>query len=90
MRMNQVQREELVLIEYPYVNPHETLNRTKRQILTQREFKDFILNFLDHYTSLIPVHEIDQLEKITNAYLDQYLWFKAEKNSLFQLDQTFR
>jgi pre-mRNA-processing factor 8 len=83
MRMNQVQREELGLIEHAYDNPHETLNRIKRHLLTQRAFKEIKLNFLDHYTSLVPVYEIDALEKITDAYLDQYLWYEADKRQLF-------
>ena len=31
------------------------------------------------YSHLIPVYEIEPLEKITDAYLDQYLWFEADK-----------
>ncbi len=29
---------------------------------------------MDLYSHLIPVYEIEPLEKITDAYLDQYLW----------------
>lgn len=32
---------------------------------------------------LIPVYEIEPLEKITDSYLDQYLWFEADKRHLF-------
>ena len=32
---------------------------------------------------LIPVSEIEPLEKITNAYLDQYLWYEGDKRHLF-------
>ena len=38
---------------------------------------------MDFYTHLIPVYEIEPLEKITDAYLDQYLWYEADKRGLF-------
>uniref|UniRef100_A0A8C9HEX9 Pre-mRNA-processing-splicing factor 8 n=1 Tax=Piliocolobus tephrosceles TaxID=591936 RepID=A0A8C9HEX9_9PRIM len=82
-RLNQSQREELGFIEQAYDNPYETLSRIKRQLLTQRAFKEVSINFLDLYTYLVPVYEIDPLEKITDAYLDQYLWYEGELRNLF-------
>lgn len=38
---------------------------------------------MDLYTHLIPVYEIEPLEKITDSYLDQYLWYEADKRHLF-------
>jgi pre-mRNA-processing factor 8 len=38
---------------------------------------------MDLYSHLIPVYEIEPLEKITDAYLDQYLWYEADKRNLF-------
>lgn len=77
--MNQQQREELGLIEQAYDNPHEALSRIKRHLLTQRTFKEVSIEFMDQYSHLIPVYSIEPLEKITDAYLDQYLWFEADK-----------
>ena len=82
-RMNQHQREELGLIEHGFDNPHETLQQIKRYLLTQHVFKDVSLQFLDLFSTLVPVYEIDPLEKITDAYLDQYLWYEADKRKLF-------
>lgn len=82
-RLNQVQREELGLVEQAYDNPHEALSRIKRHLLTQRAFKEVPIEFFDLYTHLIPVYEIEPLEKITDAYLDQYLWYEADKRHLF-------
>ena len=82
-RLNQAQREELGLIEQAYDNPHEILGRVKRQLLTHRAFKEVGIQFMDLYKYLIPVYEIEPLEKITDAYLDQYLWYEAEKRNLF-------
>ena len=78
-RLNQQQREELGLIEQAYDNPHEALSRIKRHLLTQRTFKEVSIEFMDQYSHLIPVYSIEPLEKITDAYLDQYLWFEADK-----------
>ncbi|KAL8138631.1 hypothetical protein V2J09_004632 [Rumex salicifolius] len=83
VRLNQSQREELGLIEQAYDNPHEALSRIKRHLLTQRAFKEVGIEFMDLYSYLIPVYEIEPLEKITDAYLDQYLWYEGDKRSLF-------
>jgi pre-mRNA-processing factor 8 len=82
-RLNQAQRDELGLIEQAYDNPHDCLSRIKRHLLTQRVFKEVKIEFMDMYSHLVPVYEIEPLEKITDAYLDQYLWYEAEKRNLF-------
>ena len=82
-RLNQPQREELGLIEQAYDNPHEILGRVKRQLLVHRSFKEVTFELLDHYKYLVPVYSVEPLEKITDAYLDQYLWYEAEKRNLF-------
>ena len=38
---------------------------------------------MDLYSHLIPVFDVEPLEKITDAYLDQYLWYEADKRRLF-------
>jgi len=82
-RLNQSQREELGLIEQAYDNPHEALSRIKRHLLTSRVFKEVGIEFMDLYTHVIPVNDVEPLEKITDAYLDQYLWYEADKRRLF-------
>lgn len=57
-----------------YDNPHEALQRIKRHLLTNRSFKEVSIEFMDLYSHLIPVYDIEPLEKITDCYLDQYLW----------------
>ncbi|KAF8757846.1 U5 snRNA binding [Rhizoctonia solani] len=82
-RLNQSQREELALIEQAYDNPHECLSRIKRLLLTQRAFKESGIEFFDTYDKLIPCYDIEPVEKITDAYLDQFLFFEADKRGLF-------
>ncbi len=41
------------------------------------------IEFMDLYSHLISVHDIEPLEKITDSYLDQYIWFEADKRHLF-------
>ena len=81
-RLNQSQREELGLIEQARDNPHEALSRIKRHLLTQRAFKKTGIEFMDLYYHLVPVYDMEPLEKITDAYLDQYLWYEADKRRL--------
>lgn len=82
-RLNSGQREELGLVEQAYDNPHDTLARVKRHLLTQRAFKEVALEFMDLYSHLVPVYEVEPLEKITDCYLDQYVWYEADKRRLF-------
>jgi len=82
-RLTSLEREELGLIEMAYDNPHETLSRIKRHLLTQRAFKEVGIEFLDMFSYIVPVYHIEPLEKITDAYLDQYLWYEADKRHLF-------
>ncbi|KAK6202977.1 NUC071 domain-containing protein [Scheffersomyces amazonensis] len=82
-RLNSAQREELALIEQAYDNPHECLARVKKFLLTQRIFKEAGIEMMDYYTHLVPTYTIDPLEKITDAYLDQYMWYEADKRHLF-------
>ena len=60
-RLNQSQREELGLIEQAYDNPHEALSRIKRHLLTQRTFKEVGIEFMDVYSHLIPVYDVEVL-----------------------------
>jgi pre-mRNA-processing factor 8 len=83
IRLNQQQREELGLVEQAYDNPHEALSRIKRHLLTQRAFKEVSIEFMDLYSHLVPIYRVEPLEKITDAYLDQYLWYEADKRHLF-------
>ncbi|KAI3402314.2 PRP8 [Candida oxycetoniae] len=82
-KLNSNQREELALIEQAYDNPHECLARIKKHLLTQRIFKEVGLEMMDFYNHLVPTYVIDPVEKITDAYLDQYLWYEADKRQLF-------
>ena len=50
-----------------YDNPHEALSRVKRHLLTQRAFKEVGVQFMDLYSHLIPVYEVEPLEKITDV-----------------------
>lgn len=83
VRLNAAEREELALIEEAYDNPHETLNRVKKFLLTQRVFKPIDISMMEHYHDISPVYSVDPLEKITDAYLDQYLWYEADQRNLF-------
>ncbi|KAJ9645464.1 pre-mRNA-splicing factor 8 [Knufia peltigerae] len=82
-RLNQSQREELALIEQAYDSPGTTLARIKRFLLTQRAFKEVGIDMNDNYSSINPVYDVEPIEKITDAYLDQYLWYQASERKLF-------
>ncbi|KAL2218935.1 NUC071 domain-containing protein [Thermoascus aurantiacus ATCC 26904] len=82
-RLNQSQREELALIEQAYDSPGTTLARIKRFLLTQRAFKEVGIDMNDNYSHINPVYDVEPIEKITDAYLDQYLWYQAEQRHLF-------
>lgn len=59
-----------------------------KQLVSTSEFCDFLflqtgIEFMDLYSHLVPVYDVEPLEKITDAYLDQYLWYEADKRRLF-------
>ncbi|QPC77018.1 hypothetical protein HYE68_007770 [Fusarium pseudograminearum] len=82
-RLNQSQREELGLIEQAYDSPGTALESIKRALLTQRAFKEVKIDMNDNYSTINPVYDIEPIEKITDAYLDQYLWYQADQRHLF-------
>ncbi|CAG7560176.1 unnamed protein product [Fusarium equiseti] len=82
-RLNQSQREELALIEEAYDSPGTALERIKRGLLTQRAFKEVNIDMNDNYSTINPVYDIQPIEKISDAYLDQYLWYQADQRHLF-------
>ncbi|KAE9389652.1 PROCN-domain-containing protein [Gymnopus androsaceus JB14] len=59
------------------------LSRIKPLLLTQRGFKESGIELFDTYDKLIPCYDIEPIEKITDAYLDQFLFFEADKRGLF-------
>ncbi|KAF9645143.1 hypothetical protein BDM02DRAFT_3271917 [Thelephora ganbajun] len=65
-----------------YDNPYECLSRIKRLLLTQRAFKETGIESFDTHDKLIPCHDIEPVEKPTDAYLDQHLSFEADKRGL--------
>lgn len=83
MRLTGSQREELELIQEGFDSPHETLAKVKKALISQRVFKETQFEMVDHYTHLEPVNKVDPAEKIVDSYLDQYLWFEADRRGLF-------
>ena len=43
-------------------------------ILIQHILNQVGIEFMDLYSHLIPVYDMEPLEKITDAYYDQYPW----------------
>ena len=33
---------------------------------------------MDLYSHMIPVYDVEPLEKVTDAYLDQYMWYQVK------------
>ncbi|GKT95624.1 pre-mRNA-splicing factor SPP42 [Colletotrichum tofieldiae] len=64
-------------------SPGTTLERIKRFLLTQRAFKEVGIDMNDNYSTINPVYDIEPIEKISDAYLDQYLWYQADQRHLF-------
>ena len=38
---------------------------------------------MDLYSHILPIYQVNPLEKITDAYLDQYIWYESSKRGLF-------
>lgn len=81
--LNSAQKQELALIEQGFDHPEETLQRIRRSLSIRAAYKEIEIEYFDHYSHLTPVYTVDPLEKITDAYLDQYLWFEGTRRGLF-------
>lgn len=68
--LNQFQREELGLIEQVYDNFYEVLFCIKCYFFIQRVFKEVGIEFMDFYSYLVLVYDVELLEKIIDVYLD--------------------
>nr|UXY88510.1 splicing factor Prp8 [Cryptomonas curvata] len=64
-------------------NPYLTLKSIKEKILTDRNFSEIGISFLDNFYSLIPIYFLEIEEKITDNFLDQYLWLESIKRNFF-------
>ena len=49
---------------------------------TSRPFKEVRIDIFDTYQKLIQSYDMEATEKITDAYLDQFLFFEVAKRSL--------
>ena len=61
------------------IKEYKNMNKSNAILIQLHVFK---LSFIP-CSHLVPVYDIEPLEKITDAYLDQYLWFEADKRRLF-------
>jgi len=64
-------------------NPLGTFLGIKDSILTQRIFSEISLAFIHNFSYLNPVYIITFAEKITDGYLDQYIWYECSQKILF-------
>mmetsp|Transcript_19339 Transcript_19339/g.27230 ORF Transcript_19339/g.27230 Transcript_19339/m.27230 type:complete len:2264 (-) Transcript_19339:163-6954(-) len=83
LKLNLEQKEEMELLEYSYDNNTEIINMIKRHLLAQRSFKEVYLEFMDYYDYLIPVYDVNSIEKLTDSFLDHFIWFELAKLNLF-------
>jgi len=82
-KLNLEQKEELELLEYSFNNSGEILNLIKRQLIIQRSFKEIYIEFMDYFDYLIPVFDVNSLEKLTDAFVDHFIWYEIHKTEFF-------
>ena len=66
-------------------NPIKTFLGIKDSLLTQRIFFEISLNFIDNFSHLNPIYIVNFAEKITDGYLDQFLWLECSQKTLIPL-----
>ncbi|CCW68908.1 unnamed protein product [Phytomonas sp. Hart1] len=76
-RLTARQREEQTRIEQAFNAPHEMLSRIVDALAHQRRFKNLEVEYIDNFSNLYPIYNVTPTEKMTDAFLDQYLWYKA-------------
>lgn len=76
-RLTATQREEQARIEEAFNAPHDALARIVDALARQRRFKNVEVEYMDNFSHLYPIYNVTPTEKMTDAFLDQYLWYKA-------------
>lgn len=76
-RLTANQREEQARIEEAFNAPHEALSRIVDVLAHQRRFKNVEVEYMDNFSHLYPLYTVVPQEKMVDAFLDQYLWYKA-------------
>lgn len=71
------------LLQNAMNNPVHTFIGIKDSLLSQRIFFEVGLNFIDNFSYLNPVYMINFEEKITDGYLDQYIWYECSQKMIF-------
>ena len=71
------------LLQTAMINPIGTFSGIKNSILTQRIFSEIGLAFMDGFSYLNPIYFIAFAERITDGYIDQYLWYDCSQKILF-------
>ena len=80
---NKLFNKQDVYLEKLFLSPLKTLKLFKEKILYQKVFLEIGINFLDNFKYLTPVYQIDIHDRITDSFIDHYIWLKASKNSIF-------
>ncbi|EPY39064.1 pre-mRNA-processing factor 8 [Angomonas deanei] len=76
-RLTSDQREEQARIEQAFNSPHDALTRIVDVLANQQRFKDVEVEYMDNFSHLYPIYTITPTEKMVDAFLSQYLWYKA-------------
>ncbi|KNH06334.1 pre-mRNA-processing-splicing factor 8-like protein [Perkinsela sp. CCAP 1560/4] len=82
-RTTSAAKHEQLKIEEAFNNPQTTINKIKRKLLQMRTFKCVSIEYVDYFTRMFPVYDVDVDEKIVDAYLYQYISFEAHRRGLF-------
>ena len=82
-RTTSTAKTEQLKIEEAFNNPQSTINGIKKRLMQMRSFKDMTIEYVDFFTHMLPVYDIEPDEKIMDAYLTQYLFYESSRRGLF-------
>jgi pre-mRNA-processing factor 8 len=76
-------KNECKKLEIVLNNPYVALKSIKEKILTDKNFFELGISFLDNFYSLIPIYFLETEEKLTDNFVDQFLWLEGTKKMFF-------
>nr|UXY88006.1 splicing factor Prp8 [Cryptomonas curvata] len=76
-------KNECKKLEIVLNNPYVALKSIKEKIITDKNFSEIGVSFLDNFYSLIPIYFLEMEEKLTDNFIDQYLWLEGAKKMFF-------
>eukprot|EP00477_Mikrocytos_mackini_P002140 GAHX01002346.1.p1 GENE.GAHX01002346.1~~GAHX01002346.1.p1 ORF type:complete len:2012 (-),score=317.38 GAHX01002346.1:41-6076(-) len=82
-KLSESDRNDLETLDAVMAAPKESINKIKKNLFSQRVFTDAKVEYNDDFFCVYPVFSFPCKERLTDAFLNHYLFLEANKRNLF-------